>query len=215
MKMNFVRYEANEKIGVITIDNPKVNSLNSEVLDELDEVLNRVDLNEILVLIITGAGEKCFVAGADIDEMANMSKTNAEGFSKKGNDIFRRIETFPIPVIAAVNGVTLGGGCELAMCCDIRIASTNAVFGQPEVGLGIIPGFGGTQRLSRIVGVGMAKQLIYTASRINADEALKIGLISAIYPQENLMYEAEKMAKEIMKSSSEFIQGYKKDFSDN
>ena len=132
--------------------------------------------------------------------MSTLTKDQAKEFSKKGNDVFRKIETFPIPVIAAVNGFALGGGCEISMSCDIRICSDNAIFGQPEVGLGITPGFGGTQRLARIVGIGMAKQMIFTAKNIKADEALRIGLVNAIYPQNELLNEAKKLALEIAKN---------------
>ena len=157
--MEFINYEVEGMVGIITINRPKaLNALNSQVLTELDETLDNVDINAIRALILTGAGEKSFVAGADIGEMSTLTKAEGEAFGKKGNDVFRKLETFPIPVIAAVNGFALGGGCEISMSCDIRICSENAVFGQPEVGLGITPGFGGTQRLARIVGVGMAKQ---------------------------------------------------------
>ena len=136
--MEFVTYEAEGQIGLITISRPKaLNALNSAVLGELDEVLDAVDLEEIRALILTGAGEKSFVAGADIAEMSSLTKAEGEAFGKKGNDVFRKLEKFPIPVIAAVNGFALGGGCEIAMSCDIRICSENAMFGQPEVGLGI------------------------------------------------------------------------------
>ena len=161
-------------------------------------------------LILTGAGQKSFVAGADIGEMSTLTKAEGEAFGKKGNDIFRKIETFPIPVIAAVNGFALGGGCEISMSCDIRICSDNAVFGQPEVGLGITPGFGGTQRLARLVGPGMAKQMIYTARNIKADEAYRIGLVNAVYPQEELMAAAEKMAAGIAKNAPIAVRNCKK-----
>ena len=146
--------------------------------------------------------------------MSKLSKTEGEAFGKKGNDIFRKIETFPIPVIAAINGYALGGGCELAMSCDIRICSDNAVFGQPETGLGITPGFGGTQRLARLVGPGMAKQLIYTAKNIKADEALRIGLVNAIYTQEELLETAKKMAKGIAKNAPIAVRACKKAIND-
>ena len=186
--MDFVKYEEKGMIGVITISREKaLNALNSQVLDELDKTLDAVDINNIRCLILTGAGEKSFVAGADISEMSKASKIEGEAFGKKGNDVFRKIETFPIPVIAAVN----------AMSCDIRICSDNAIFGQPEVGLGITPGFGGTQRLPRLVGAGMAKQLIYSAKNIKADEAYRIGLVNAVYTQSELMPQAEKLAQTI------------------
>ncbi|MGL5260665.1 MAG: enoyl-CoA hydratase-related protein [Lachnospiraceae bacterium] len=196
--MEFVLYEQTGAVGVITINREKaLNALNSVVLEELDQTLDAVNLEEVRCLILTGAGSKSFVAGADIGEMSNLTKAEGEAFGKKGNDVFRKLETFPIPVIAAINGFALGGGCEIAMSCDIRICADNAVFGQPEVGLGITPGFGGTQRLPRLVGAGMAKQLIYTGRNIKADEALRIGLVNAIYTQEELMGAATKMAKTI------------------
>ena len=183
--MEFVTYEVKDRVGIITICREKaLNALNSQVLDELSEAFDGVDLNEIRCIVLTGAGEKSFVAGADIGEMSTLTKAEGEAFGKKGNDVFRKIETFPIPVIAAVNGFALGGGCEISMSCDIRICSDNAVFGQPEVGLGITPGFGGTQRLARLVSPGMAKQLIYTARNIKADEAYRIGLVNQVVKAE-------------------------------
>ena len=183
--MDFILYEVNGAVGTITINREKaLNALNSQVLDELNQTLDSVDLNTVRCLILTGAGEKSFVAGADIGEMSTLTKAEGEAFGKKGNDVFRKLETFPIPVIAAVNGFALGGGCEISMSCDIRICSDNAVFGQPEVGLGITPGFGGTQRLARLVSPGMAKQLIYTARNIKAAEAYRIGLVNQVISAE-------------------------------
>lgn len=196
--MGLVNYEVDEKVGIITINRPEaLNALNSSVIAELDMVLDSVDLDNVRALILTGAGEKSFVAGADISEMSNLSKKGGEEFGKAGNDVFRKMETFPLPVIAAINGFALGGGCEIAMSCDIRICSENAIFGQPEVGLGITPGFGGTQRLARIIGVGKAKEMIYTGSNVKAPEALSIGLVNAVYTLEELMPAAIKMAKRI------------------
>ncbi len=183
--MDFILYEVNGAVGTITINREKaLNALNSQVLDELNATLDAVDLNTVRCLILTGAGEKSFVAGADIGEMSTLTKAEGEAFGKKGNDVFRKLETFPIPVIAAVNGFALGGGCEISMSCDIRICSDNAVFGQPEVGLGSTPGFGGTQRLARLVSPGMAKQLIYTARNIKAAEAYRIGLVNQVVSAE-------------------------------
>ena len=185
--MGFVLYEQKDAVGIVTINRPEaLNALNSAVLDELDAVIDAVDLNTVRCLILTGAGEKSFVAGADIGEMSSLTKAEGEAFGKKGNDVFRKIETLPVPVIAAVNGFALGGGCEISMSCDIRICSENAVFGQPEVGLGITPGFGGTQRLARLVSPGMAKQLIYTARNIKADEAYRIGLVNKVVKAEKV-----------------------------
>ena len=200
--MEFITYEVEGQIGIITINRPKaLNALNSAVLDELDKTLDAVDQEAIRCLILTGAGEKSFVAGADIGEMSTLTKAEGEAFGKKGNDVFRKLETFPIPVIAAVNGFALGGGCEISMSCDIRICSENDVFGQPEVGLGITPGFGGTQRLARIVGTGKAKEMIYGARNIKAEEAYRIGLVNNVYPAEELMPAAKKLASTIARNA--------------
>ncbi len=200
--MEFITYEVEGQIGIITINRPKaLNALNSAVLDELDKTLDAVDQEAIRCLILTGAGEKSFVAGADIGEMSTLTKAEGEAFGKKGNDVFRKLETFPIPVIAAVNGFALGGGCEISMSCDIRICSENAVFGQPEVGLGITPGFGGTQRLARIVGTGKAKEMIYGARNIKAEEAYRLGLVNNVYPAEELMPAAKKLASTIARNA--------------
>jgi enoyl-CoA hydratase len=213
--MGFVNYEQKDAIGIITINRPEaLNALNSQVLDDLNEVFDNVDLNTVRALVLTGAGEKSFVAGADIGEMSTLTKAEGEAFGKKGNDVFRKIETFPIPVIAAVNGFALGGGCEISMSCDIRICSENAMFGQPEVGLGITPGFGGTQRLARLIGAGMAKQLIYTARNIKADEAYRIGLVNAVYPLEELLPAAEKLANTIAKNAPIAVRNCKKAIND-
>ncbi len=201
--MTHILFEKKGNVAVAAIDRPKaLNALNSEVLEDLNTLLDGIEADsEIRVLILTGSGEKAFVAGADIGEMSALTKAEGEAFGKKGNDVFRRLETLPIPTVAAVNGYALGGGCELSMACDIRICSETAVFGQPETGLGITPGFGGTQRLSRLVGPGMAKQLIYSAKNIKADEALRIGLVNAVYPQEELMAQAEKLAETIARNA--------------
>ncbi len=226
--MEFVLHEQKDKIGIITINREKaLNALNSQVLDELSEAFDAVDLDVVRCLILTGAGEKSFVAGADIGEMSTLTKAEGEAFGKKGNDLFRKIETFPIPVIAAVNGFALGGGCEISMSCDIRICSDNAMFGQPEAGLGITPGFGGTQRLARLVSPGMAKQLIYTARNIKADEACRIGLVNAVYSAETdeagnvtvsardaLMAAAEKMAACIAAQAPIAVRNCKKAIND-
>ena len=187
-----------------------MNALNSQVLDELSETLDNIDISHISALIITGKGQKAFVAGADISEMSTLTKKEAESFSMKGNNVFRKIETFEVPVIAAINGFALGGGCEISLSCDIRICSDNAIFGQPEVGLGITPGFGGTQRLARTIGVGMAKQMIFTGQNIKAEEALRIGLVNAVYPQQELMNEAKKLALNIAKNSKNAVKLSKK-----
>ena len=194
--MAFVKTEVQGAVEIITIDRPKaLNALNPEVLADLKAAFEAVDQDTIRCIVLTGEGDKSFVAGADIGSMSTMTKAEGEAFGKLGNDVFLMIEHFPIPVIAAVNGFALGGGNELAMSCDIRICSDNAVFGQPEVGLGITPGFGGTQRLARLVGMGMAKQLVYSALNIKADEALRIGLVNAVYAPEELIPGAIAMAK--------------------
>lgn len=222
--MEYILYEQKGNIATITINREKaLNALNSQVLEELNETLDGVDLKEVRCLILTGAGQKSFVAGADIGEMSTLTKAEGEAFGKKGNDVFRRLETFPIPVIAAVNGFALGGGCEISMSCDIRLCSDNAVFGQPEAGLGITPGFGGTQRLARLVGAGMAKQMIYTARNIKAADALRIGLVNEVFSaetdtegnvvktaQEVLMAAAEKMASTIAKNAPIAVRNCKK-----
>lgn len=213
--MEFVLCEKKDDYAVVTISRPAaLNALNSAVLAELEAVFDSIDTDEVRAVIITGAGEKSFVAGADIGEMSTLSVAEGEAFGKRGNDIFRKIETFPVPVIAAVNGFALGGGNELAMSCDIRIASENAVFGQPETGLGITPGFGGTQRLARLINPGKAKELIFTASNIKAPEALELGLVNAVYPQEELMAAAEKMAARIARNAPIAVRACKKAIND-
>lgn len=209
--MNYITYEQDGFVGIITINRPKaLNALNSEVLKELDACLDGINLETTRALILTGSGEKSFVAGADIGEMSTLTKAEGEAFGKIGNDVFRKLETFPIPVIAAINGFALGGGCEISMSCDIRICSDNALFGQPEVGLGITPGFGGTQRLARIIGVGKAKEMIYAATNVKADEALRIGLVNAVYPLEELMPAAKKLAGRIAKNAPIAVRACKK-----
>lgn len=209
--MGFVNTEVNGAVAVITIDRQNaLNALNPEVLQDLKAAFEAIDQNAVRCIVLTGAGEKSFVAGADIASMSKMTKAEGEAFGKLGNDIFRMIETFPIPVIAAVNGYALGGGNELAMSCDIRICSENAMFGQPEVGLGITPGFGGTQRLARIVSVGYAKQMLYAALNIDANEALRIGLVNAVYPLEDLMPAALKLAQKIARNAPIAVRACKK-----
>ena len=209
--MGFVDYTAEGHVGIITINRPKaLNALNEDVLKDIEAAFDAVDLSEIRAIIVTGAGEKSFVAGADIAAMSTMTKEQGEAFGKFGNDIFRKIETFPVPVIAAVNGFALGGGNELAMSCDIRICSDNALFGQPEVGLGITPGFGGTQRLARLIGVGKAKEMVYGARNIKADEAYRLGLVKAVYTQEELMPAAMKLASGIAKNAPIAVRNSKK-----
>lgn len=200
--MEYILYRQEDSVGFITINREKaLNALNSQVLDELKETLEAVNLDEARCLVLTGAGEKAFAAGADIGEMTGLSKAEGATLGKKGNDVCLLIENFPIPVIAAVHGFALGGGCELAMSCDIRLCSDRAVFGQPETGLGITPGFGGTQRLARLVGLGKAKEMIYTGKSIKSDEAYRIGLVNGVYSAERLMDETKKLAGMIVKNA--------------
>ena len=209
--MPFVKYEPKGDIAYLVIDRPEaLNALNAQVLADLDAALDAIDLELIRCVILRGAGEKSFVAGADIAQMKDLDPAGGEAFGKQGNDVFLKLESLPIPVIAAVGGYALGGGCELAMACDFRICSDTAVFGQPEVGLGITPGFGGTQRLARIVGPGMAKQMIYTARNIKADEALRIGLVNAVYPADELYAAAEKLACTIAANAPIAVRACKK-----
>ncbi|AIW88798.1 MULTISPECIES: short-chain-enoyl-CoA hydratase [unclassified Treponema] len=197
--MNTVLFHIDGHIATITINKPQVlNALSTEVLTDLNHALDEVEKAEnIYAVILTGAGEKSFVAGADISEMKDKNKAQAAEYGAFGNKVFFRIENFHCPVIAAVNGFALGGGCELAMACDIRIASETARFAQPETGLGITPGFGGTQRLARLVGAGRAKELIYTCRTIKAEEALAIGLVNKVTKPEALMQETLAMAQTI------------------
>ncbi|SHF04103.1 short-chain-enoyl-CoA hydratase [Clostridium fallax] len=199
MELKNVILEKEGKIAILTINRPKaLNALNSETLKDLDMAISEIEKdNDIYAVILTGAGEKAFVAGADIVEMKDYNQEQGKEYGLLGNKVFRRIEKLDKPVIAAISGFALGGGCELSMSCDIRIASEKAKFAQPEAGLGITPGFGGTQRLARIVGIGKAKELIYTCDMIKADEALRIGLVNKVVPLENLMDEAKAMANKI------------------
>ena len=209
--MGFVDYEVDGHVAVITINRPKaLNALNEDVLKDIEAAFDAVDLSEIRAIILTGAGEKSFVAGADIAAMSVMTKEQGEHFGKFGNDIFRKIETFPVPVIAAVNGFALGGGNELAMSCDIRICSDNAIFGQPEAGLGITPGFGGTQRLARIIAPGLAKEIIYSTKNIDAAKAKEVGLVNEVYTQDELLPAAEKLASKIAKNAPIAVRACKK-----
>ena len=198
MDYNFLKIEQQEAVTVLKISAPKsLNALNSTLLRELGDFVDNLDA-ATRVLIITGDGEKSFVAGADISEMAHLNEEQGREFGRLGAQVFRKIELLPIPVIAAVNGFALGGGCELAMACDIRIASAKAKFGQPEVGLGIIPGFSGTYRLPKLIGQGYAKEMIYTGKAIRTDEALRIGLVNAVYEPEELMDRVMEMAQKML-----------------
>ena len=196
--MGFVKIEQQGHVGILTIDRQEaLNALNSQVLSDLDAAIDEVAANDdIYVVILTGAG-RSFVAGADIGEMKGFSSIDGKKFGVHGGGVFLKLENMAKPVIAAINGFALGGGCELSMACDIRLASEKAKFGQPEVGLGITPGFGGTQRLARIVGVSNAMELILTAKTINAARAQELGLVSHVYPPEELMDKAMELAQAI------------------
>ncbi len=208
--MSFVTTEIQGAVAIVTIDRPKaLNALNPEVLADLKAAFEAIDQNTVRCVVLTGAGDKSFVAGADIGSMSTMTKAEGEAFGKMGNDIFLMIENFPLPVIAAVNGFALGGGNELAMSCDIRICSDNAVFGQPEVGLGITPGFGGTQRMPRICGTAHAMELILTADTINAQQALEIGLVSKVVAPDALMDTALELANKIASKAQVAIRAAK------
>lgn len=198
MEYNYLIVEQYDNVQVIKINRPKeLNALNSQLLTELDLAFAEVQRNpEISVVVLTGEG-KAFVAGADIAQMSKMSAAEGKAFGEMGAGVFRRIELLDKVVIAAINGFALGGGCELAMACDIRLASAKAKLGQPEVGLGITPGFSGTQRLPRIVGEGKAKELIYTAQVIDAAEACRIGLVNRVVEPEELMEQAMELARTI------------------
>ena len=208
--MDFIKLESNGAVVTLTIDREKtLNALNSQVLRELSDALDSIDLDTARCLIIRGAGTKAFVAGADIAEMSNLSEAEALEFAQLGTSVFRKIERLPIPSIAAVCGYALGGGCELAMACDIRLVSDTAAFAQPEPGLGIIPGFGGTQRLPLLVGISRAKEILFTGRRVKAQEALEIGLCSGIYSVEELFDKALETAQKIATFPKEALRATK------
>lgn len=204
MKLENIILEKEENLAIITINRPKaLNALNQDVLQELSAAVDQVEQDEqVKAVIITGAGEKAFVAGADIAFMENLSPMEGKDFGLLGQQLFIRIEQLEKPVIAAVNGFALGGGCELALACDIRIASTQAKFGQPEINLGIIPGFGGSQRLPRLIGKGRALELLFTGDMIDGAEAYRLGLANKVVEPEVLLPVAKKLAGKIVKKSS-------------
>ena len=206
MEYSILKSSLSEGILFVTISRPSaLNALNTLFFQEFNELLNENEGNpEVKVMVITGEG-KAFVAGADIAEMVNMNQEEGEKFSRIGQQLFDRIEQLPFPVIGAINGFALGGGCELAMSCDFRIASKNAKFGQPEINLGLIPGYAATQRLSRLCGMGNALFLLMTAETITADDALRIGLVQKIIEPEMLIEEVTKMAKKIASNGSKSI----------
>ncbi len=195
-----ILFEEKKSIAIVTINRPeKLNALNYQTMVELKDVFEKIKNSEtVKVVIITGAGEKAFVAGADISELNKLDVVSGKEFAEFGQAVFTGIEKLGKPVIAAVNGFALGGGCELSLACTIRLASENAKFGQPEVNLGIIPGYGGTQRLARLINSGRALEYILTGNMMNAEEAYRIGLVNHVYTQENLLEEAEKLAMKII-----------------
>ena len=197
--MNFqtLLFTVSDRIGTVTINRPdKLNALNAQAKDKLRSLFTHIKTDPAIdVVVITGAGEKAFVAGTDIGELTALNSESGKEFSSKGQEVFDLIENLGKPVIAAVNGYALGGGCELALACHVRIAADNAKFGQPEVNLGVIPGYGGTQRLARLIGRGRAMELILTGNQIDAQEALRIGLVNKVVPQKELLPTASAMAK--------------------
>lgn len=196
---NIVHLKKDGQIATVIINNPPVNALNERVMNGLNNILDDLEnSSDIQVVIITGAGEKAFVAGADIREFLELNEVTAKQFITKGQGIINKIEDLKIPVICAINGFALGGGCELALACDIRIAEVNAKLGLPEVSLAIIPGYGGTQRLSRLVGVGKAKELIFSGENISAEEAHRIGLVEKVVPQGESLQSAQALAAKII-----------------
>ena len=199
MEYNNIVVQIKEGIATITFNRPEVlNALSAEALKEFSHALDKINADEdIRALILTGAGEKSFIAGADIKQFLTFNTLKAKSFSEMGHSLMNKLQELPIPVIAAVNGFALGGGCEVALACDFIYASENAMFGLPEITLGIIPGFGGTQRLSRLIGMSMAKEMIFTGKMIPAAEAKDIGLANRVCSQEKLMDEAVKTAKTI------------------
>jgi len=206
--MKFINLKIDNYIAVIEINNEsQLNALNQKVLLELDTVISKLENDKsVKILIITGAGKKAFVAGADIKEMQKMSKEEAYNYSQLGNKLFLKIENFKKPVIAAINGYALGGGCELAFSCHIRYASSNAIFGQPEVKLGLITGFGGSQRITKNLSKGHSMEMLLSARMYSADESLKIGLINKIFNLDELLNEVKLIAKTIISNSPKAIE---------
>src|SRR5574340_365553 len=201
--MQYLKIEKEDGIVQITIDREdKLNAMSLDVMEEFITILDSLEKDSSKVIIITGAGQKAFSAGADIEYMSKIEPTEAEKYAIRGHEVLNKIEKLEKPVIAAINGYALGGGCELALSCDIRFASPNAQLGQPEVTLGICPGWGGTQRLLRIVGPARAKDLIFSGRRINAEEAMSMGLVNKVFSSENLLSETKSYAKNVAKNSN-------------
>ncbi len=190
-----VSYQLKNDVAEVTINNPPVNALNAQVMVELRETVFEIEAEGARAVIITGAGDKAFVAGADISQFPSLDEKTAQDLSSGGQSVFDAVDNLPMPVIAAINGFALGGGCELALACDIRISAENVLLGQPEINLGIIPGYGGTQRLPRLVGIGKAKELIFTGEAITAEAALEIGMVEKVVPQGQALEAARKMAE--------------------
>jgi enoyl-CoA hydratase len=209
---NTLLYQKEDGIGIVTINRPAaLNALNGEVYTELYELFQEIEKDAgVRVVILTGSGQKAFAAGSDIVEMQPQSSTEIHGFVEKARIASDRIYSLSKPVIAAINGYALGGGCELTMCCDLRIASENARFGQPEINVGVIPGAGGTQRLTRLIGITRAKELLYTGDMIDARTALAMGLVNKVVPSDSLMTEAKELAKKLWTKSSRIISLVKK-----
>ncbi len=207
-----VDIEARGAVRILTLNRREaLNAFNTQQLETFLEAIDAVNMDEdARAVVLTGAGDRAFAAGADIKEMKDKSPLEAKAFGDLGHAIGRSIEASPVPWIAAVNGYAFGGGCEVTLACDIRIASENAVFAQPEVGLGIPPGWGGTQRLTRLVGQGLAAELIYTGRWMKADEALRVGLVTAVYPQDELMAKAVEMAEKIASNAPLAIEASKR-----
>ena len=213
--MKYIQIRIEEYVAVLTICREEaLNALNDQVMHELSEALDEIDRSKCRCVVITGAGNKAFIAGADIGDMSTISREESRKSTLAGLAILDKLEHFRLPVIAAVNGYALGGGCELALCCDIRLASENAQLGFPETSLGIIPGYGGTQRLPRLVSVPVAKELIYSAWRIDAQEAYRIGLVNHVYPADQLMEEALRLAHRIAKNAPLAVQAAKRAIND-
>ncbi len=201
MEFSTIIYEKKENYAVITLNRPdKMNALNKQMFDDINEAVRQIELDEdVKVLILTGSGDKAFAAGADIKELHESDKLSGEQFSEYGSKVMERLAQLRIPTIAAINGFALGGGCELTLACHMRFASDKALMGQPEVNLGIIPGYGATQRLPRLVGKAKAIELITSARNVDANEAEKIGLVNAVYPHDELMQKVEEFVKSILK----------------
>ncbi len=204
---NNLLLEIKNNSALIMVNRPdKLNALNSETIDEMKVLFNKLDKDDnIGCIIITGSGEKSFIAGADIAEINKLDVISAKSFSEKGQLVFQIIENLSKPVIAAVNGYALGGGCELALACHFRYASENAKFGQPEINLGILPGYGGTQRLARLINTGYANEMILTGNIIDANEALRIGLVNKVFPQNELLLRVEAIASQIASKSASAV----------